>query len=144
MSSKAGCIPYHEKLGVLVRKAYVRVVAAVERHLKPTHLSMREYSVLCTSGNSRRPVSRKRLVSLMGVRMDDILGLCAVLVERGLITVDANGRVLPTASGRALLADATPLVLAAHDELRQGFSDMEWQHGLDFIMALGTSLIDRV
>lgn len=128
------CIPYHEKVGILLRKAYRHVADVIERHLEPEALTLREYSVLCICGSKNR-VPVPIISKMMSLSRDETDNLLCILYSRDLLH-RRSGPVTLTQKGRETLARATQHVLAAHKELEQGFSEHEWRLGLDFLMSL--------
>lgn len=128
------CIPYHEKVGILLRKAYKHVSDVIERHLEAETLTLREYSVLCICG-SKTKVPAPVIAKMMHLSREETDAMLCVLASRDLLH-RVKGPVMLTAKGRETLARGTQLVLAAHEELQRGFSEQEWRYGLDFLMSL--------
>lgn len=121
-------LPNREKLGLLLRKAYIQSSAAVDDALRPLNLGMRHYSVLCQLSNQSHKLNQKELseqTTLAQTRLVDLLDDLEgrSLIERSENPQDRRSHVLTiTPRGEKVFYKATDLVKGAHTYLYGNFS----------------------
>jgi DNA-binding MarR family transcriptional regulator len=124
-------LPDKEKVGLLLRKGYVRSSTLINAHLKQFSLTISEYSILCKVCDLNTEVDQKQLAADTSILPNRIVALVDALEHRGLLErrrdkCDRRRNVLViTQQGRTLFDDATVRVITAHKILFQGFSKNE-------------------
>jgi DNA-binding MarR family transcriptional regulator len=130
-------IPKEERLGSIMRKALIRTNRTLNHHLAPAGISIREYSVL--SACHDEGYKQQALIRRLAVHPNVAVLTLKEMEQRGLISRAPNKRdrrqhvIVLTDQGVEVFRVATPLILAAHDELYSQFSPAERREFLRLI-----------